>query len=216
MKYALKFDKDKELYLHTLGFSDIKFMTKLSPFTIPEISSITINLLPKRSKNIATFLNNCYPKQVQHTTLICLENLTPLESYFPEFIKIAPKITHKMCFAAFKISERQLKRIFSAFKHVKALIFYRSKLSVPTAPDFSSALKLSQIQHLSLNRCDEVTTSDWSKSFNELQNLIQGLASSEDFREKLAKMVIKKSCLGEKCIRTLMDENGFQKVVIET
>ncbi|CAI2371842.1 unnamed protein product [Moneuplotes crassus] len=109
-------------------------------------------------------------------------------NYLNSLTRLSSKVVRQVEFGDFSIGLPQLKRLVAAFKHVRILRLIYCRLSIPSVPDLSKALKNCQIQKIYLQGSGNLTRSDWKNNFDEFENLVQGLASSPDLRLSLGKV----------------------------
>ncbi|CAI2368742.1 unnamed protein product [Moneuplotes crassus] len=144
-----------------------------------------------RNRHILDFMNVSFPSQA-NGLYICSSNVSRLarSTYFAALIKISSKVICNAEFGSFLFNSSQLKRLMAAYRHVKSLSLKYCKLSIPSVPDFSRALRNCQIKSIDLLGSGGSCSSDWANHFDEFDHLIQGLASSKDLKLNLRSITI--------------------------
>ncbi|CAI2371814.1 unnamed protein product [Moneuplotes crassus] len=111
-------------------------------------------------------------------------------NYLNSLTTLSSKVVREINFSQFSIGLPQLKRLVAAFRHVRTLWLTHCRLSIPSVPDLSKALKNCQIQVIDLEGSGDSDCSDWENNFDEFENLVQGLASSSDLRLSLEEVYV--------------------------
>ncbi|CAI2374949.1 unnamed protein product [Moneuplotes crassus] len=193
---------------------DLLFINRINPITIPRLNKIIVHDFSKRNHKFESFLANCFPIKVSGLFLQSRHDTVPITPYFNHIMKASGKITVELGFDNFNISEKQFKRIISTFKHVWNIKLTGCKLSVTKVIDFSAALNNLKLRSLSFERSGQVNRSNWKKNIHEFDNLIKGLATSEDLKQSLRWIYLKSCRLNKEITKNLITSSGFSNAKI--
>ncbi|CAI2375036.1 unnamed protein product [Moneuplotes crassus] len=214
IRFPKGFSKNKgTLFLIGGDLSSFIFMKKMAPILLPDLDEFRVSCVINRKARIDSLLATCCPKKVNDMELICSDGLMKIQYYFPQVIRISPKIQCKMIFDGFEINEKCLCKFFAAFRHINSLVFTNSKLNVPKIPDFSSALNNTKLERLTINKNWRLSLVSACKDEpDELKNLIIGLSKSSDFKKSFLLFNLASISIEEQYIRSILDENDFKHV----
>ncbi|CAI2381523.1 unnamed protein product [Moneuplotes crassus] len=90
----------------------------------------------------------------------------------------------------FEVSQHQMGVLLAANKDKKSLGFISCKLDLSSVPQFGGALQGSTIEGLDLNGCGLSELGDWENNPSHFENLIEGLAKEQDFKNNLKMIVL--------------------------
>ncbi|CAI2369246.1 unnamed protein product [Moneuplotes crassus] len=201
-------------------FTDLKCLEltqKICPLKIFNIYNIYLFAIKHENKDILKFLDSSFPSKVNFLLIpLHYQMETNIGFYFNSLMRLGPRIIKHVIFFYFKLNLPQLKRLMASYKHVKCLGLQNCKLSIPTVPDFSKALKNCQIQDLNLSETGGPFKSDWKNNLKEFKNLVQGLASSPDLRLNLTTVRIESCRIKNEEAQEIFAENQLDKIKIIT
>ncbi|CAI2369111.1 unnamed protein product [Moneuplotes crassus] len=193
----------------------IKLIRKMKYIKFMNTNKLNLNDITDRKKHICDFMNFSFPNKVNHLSISSF-TLTKLgrSGYFNSLARLSPKILQDVTFQQCCISDGQLKRLMASFRHVQVLKLWYCKLSVPTIPDFTKALKNCQIKELDLFGSGGIEYSDWENNLEEFMNLVKGLASSKDFRLNFRILEISHCLIEEEEVEKIFHANQLGEIEI--
>ncbi|CAI2371473.1 unnamed protein product [Moneuplotes crassus] len=181
------------LSLDLSNYTSTKLICKLKTFLFYELSSIEILGINKKNLSmVRSFLQDCNLQSTQRLTLIS-ESAGPLSinNYLSGILSVVHKIqlnevknsdeSRELHLVNFKISHKSMMKLLSCCRTNYALSFTRCKIFIRNIPDFGHSLDGSKLQELAFHSSSIL---DQSGS-NALDNLLIGLANSDDFRRNL-------------------------------
>ncbi|CAI2372041.1 unnamed protein product [Moneuplotes crassus] len=169
----------------------------------------------KNRRSVLNFLQSSFPDKIKSLTL-WPSGLMDLKrcNYLNSLTRLTSKFVQRVNFERFSIGLPQLKRLVAAFRHVRILCLLNCRLSIPSVPDLSKALKDCQIQKIDLEGSGGSDCSDWENNFDEFVNLVQGLASSPDLRLSLEKVIVFDCGVTKNQVEQFFEENLLGEVNI--
>ncbi|CAI2371969.1 unnamed protein product [Moneuplotes crassus] len=177
-----------------------------------------LHLLRIDSKNmrfVLNFLQSSFPNKIKELTFWPRGEMDLKRcNYLNSLTTLSSKVVHEVYFGDFRIGLPQLKRLVAAFRHVRALGLQYCRLSIPSVPDLSKALKNCQIQEIYLEGSGDSDISDWENNFDEFKNLVQGLASSPDLRLSLEEVSVSDCGVKQNKVEQVFEENQLGGVKI--
>ncbi|CAI2386036.1 unnamed protein product [Moneuplotes crassus] len=102
-----------------------------------------------------------------------------------ELINISGKVEDELFLCNFSMSQEQLETLISINKNKIKLGFIKCKLKIASVPDFGDSLEGSTLKLLNLAGCGHEDLSDWEDNDTHFENLVKGLAQSEDMKKNL-------------------------------
>ncbi|CAI2371932.1 unnamed protein product [Moneuplotes crassus] len=183
--------KNSRLSMDFSDLSDIKLAQSFDHFRLFDINLVNFFYAESKNRHFEDFLEFSFPNKTNELGFISGggADMNKL-NYLNPLTRLSSKVIQRVLFQSFCIGYPQLKRLVAAYKHVRELGLCFCKLSIPSIPDFSKALKNCQIQKLNLIATGSYGCSDWENNLDEFKNLVQGLSSSPDLRLSLKKVNI--------------------------
>mmetsp|Transcript_37541 Transcript_37541/g.37092 ORF Transcript_37541/g.37092 Transcript_37541/m.37092 type:complete len:144 (-) Transcript_37541:14-445(-) len=136
-------------------------------------------------------------------------------SYFDSIIRISHRVCQKISICRFPISQRQFLRLLASYRHVEEFALILCKISMPTIPDFSKALRNTNICKLNLQRSTAKDGTDWGNSIEEFLNLIQGLSTSSHLLMVLQQLDIQGCGIDIDKAQQILTAFRFDKVTLK-
>ncbi|CAI2377783.1 unnamed protein product [Moneuplotes crassus] len=205
-------DIDLNLFEHDQNvFSYIKKLSFIEEFNT---NRLYLSNVKCSNKYFIKFLKLSFPQEVDLLAIYsereCIINVS---LYLNAITRISPRVLKEIDFYGFRINSLQLKRLMNAFKHVYELGYRCCQISIPAVPNFLEALRGTNIDILILSGSEIYENGDKEDSPQTFTNLIEGLATSPDFRQSL-KQVEAYHCEVEQVkVLQLLLENGFNESV---
>ncbi|CAI2371776.1 unnamed protein product [Moneuplotes crassus] len=196
-------------------YSDLSFVKKDGILVVPPCDNIFISLFPEKNHNVSKFLANSIANSVCNLELFLRNKLWPINNYFPEFMRISSKVLQSVCFGDFRINQKQLQRIISAFRHVGNISIFRCAISVQKVPNFKYALKNCKIKTFVLSNTGRSILKSLFQTPEEFINLVEGLSTSPDFNQSLETFKILSLPYNESCIRNILNTYNFKTAIIK-
>ncbi|CAI2371433.1 unnamed protein product [Moneuplotes crassus] len=195
----------------------LTFIQKLRYLKFFDINSFMLLNFNPLNKLTMRFMDFSFPNNVNDIVFTLQDKIImkPLKC-FNSVIRLSSKVLKNALFYEFCFTNSQLKRLIPAYKHVRILSLEACKLSVPTVPDFSNALENSKIKKLILDESGQPSWSDWGNNLDEFKNLIQGLATSPDFKSSLDTVKIRNCQIEQHVAQEIFLECQIVRVEILT
>ncbi|CAI2371963.1 unnamed protein product [Moneuplotes crassus] len=194
---------------------DEKLLKSLKCPKVFDIDCLHLDEITSKNRCFVNFLQSSFPNKVKTLNFLSSDQMDLKRStYLHSLTRLSSKIVQKVCFKNFSIGLPQLKRLVAAFKHVRTLGLIYCKLSIPSVPDLSKALKNCQIQGIYLQGSGDSDGSDWENNFDEFENLVQGLASSPDLRLSLEEVDVTECGVTKNKVEQVFEENQLGGVNI--
>ncbi|CAI2371786.1 unnamed protein product [Moneuplotes crassus] len=217
------FDPDSEEISRNSGLNiwldqirDVKLLKSLKSLKVFDI--VWLYLCGIDSKNrrfVLNFLQSSFPNKIKSLDFWSSGQMDLKRcNYLNSLTTLSSKVVREVDFRQFSIGLPQLKRLVAAFRHVRTLGLRHCRLSIPSVPDLSKALKNCQIQKINLERSGHSARSDWKNNFDEFENLVQGLASSPDLRLSLEKVYFSLCGVTQNKAEQVFEENQLEGVKI--
>ncbi|CAI2364666.1 unnamed protein product [Moneuplotes crassus] len=184
--------------------------SKFCTVMIPNVSSIWIS--SKGIKNLQTFLSQAFPREIIYLIIEQVIGQKSLSYLLSHILRISPRVLIQVSLLHCKITERHFKRLVSAFKYLTNISFEQCQISAPRVANLSLALENTELEYLRLINCSISSHKDVTVDYQELQNLIKGLATSPDLKESLLEIHLGNMPIEEEFIRRLLEDNGFTEV----
>ncbi|CAI2375219.1 unnamed protein product [Moneuplotes crassus] len=198
------------LYINWFSkLSRSKIHKKMIPVTTISIKDMHVPNLNRKSKKISSFFAACCPKEVQKMYLKSQLSWNSMLVYFPQILKINSNVTEELSLCSFNISDKHLKAILAAFRHLKVIDFSFSILRVLQVSDYPLVLKNSRIEGLRFDNCHGLHLIKGNEGISAFENLICGLASSEDFKRSVSWFSFKCLVLADEYVQAVLSQNGF-------
>ncbi|CAI2371830.1 unnamed protein product [Moneuplotes crassus] len=193
-----------------------KLLKSLKCLKVYDIDCLSLDKIASKNKRfVLNFLQSSFPNKIKG---LCFRSSGQMDlkrcTYLNSLTRLSSKVVRQVDFQNFSIGLPQLKRLVAAFRHVRILGLARCRLSIPSVPDLSKALKNCQIQKINLERSGHSARSDWKKNFDELENLVHGLASSPDLRLILEKVYVYGCGVTQNKVDQVFEENQLGEVNI--
>ncbi|CAI2371934.1 unnamed protein product [Moneuplotes crassus] len=203
-----EFSRNSGLRIRLDEICDGKLSKSLKCLKVFDIDCLTLGVLFK-------FLTILIPKKTEELNFWSGDQMDLKRcNYLNSLTRLSSKVVQQVDFEDFSIGLPQLKRLMAAFKHVRALRLQYCRLSIPSVPDFSKALKNFQIKRIYLNGSGASDRSDWENNFDEFENLVQGLASSPDLRLSLKGVSVSDCGVTQNGVEQVFEENQLGEVNI--
>lgn len=212
-----EFSEKRSLYFYMCYPTYIKFIKSISPIPFFDLGRLTVYHIPGRNKHILNFISWLFPNKVDDFWInFSTQNKVTIFPYLQWITKITHRVLNKLWIGDSFISTKQLKRLFSAVKHLKEFGLYRCTFSIPLVYDFSKALVNCQIKQFQLVEPKLTDQRKWKSNIKEFENLIKGLATSLDLKQSLKEFEIRNSGIFKSTIQELLSANGFTSVILST
>ncbi|CAI2375004.1 unnamed protein product [Moneuplotes crassus] len=202
-------DGNYSLYINWFSkLSRSQIHKKMIPVTTISIKEMHVSNLNRKSKKISSFFVACCPKEVQKMYLKSQLSWNSMLVYFPKYLKLT-NVTEELSLCSFNISDKHLKAILAAFRHLNVIDFCFSILRVLQVSDYSLVLKNSRIEGLRFDNCRGLHLTKGNRGVSAFENLICGLASSKDFKRSATWLSFKHLVLADEHIQAVLSQNGF-------
>ncbi|CAI2372104.1 unnamed protein product [Moneuplotes crassus] len=210
-----KFSINSRLNIWLNKIRDEELLKSLECLKVFDIDLLDLNGIGSKNRRFVNFLQSSFPNQIKYL-VFCSSGQRDLErcNYLNSLTRLSSKVAHEVRLAHFSISLPQLKRLMAAFRHVRTLRLISCRLSIPSVPDLSKALKNCQIQGIDLDGSGHSDRSDWGNNLNEFDNLVQGLASSPGLRLNLEEVDVSGCGVTQNKVEQLFEENQLGGVNI--
>ncbi|CAI2371742.1 unnamed protein product [Moneuplotes crassus] len=208
---------NSQLYIWLDEICNEKLLKSLKCLKLFDIDWLSLDEIDSKNRRfVLNFLQSSFPNKIkrldfQSSGLMDLKR----SNYLNSLTTLSSKVVRQVSFRNFSIGPPQLKKLVAAFRHVRTLRLEYCRLSIPSVPDLSKALKNCQIQKIDLEGSGNSSRSDWENNFDEFENLVQGLASSPDLRLSL-EIVFVSYCGGvtQNKAEQVFEENQLEGVKI--
>ncbi|CAI2387051.1 unnamed protein product [Moneuplotes crassus] len=213
-KESLK-GKDMEilLYLNYLNKEELRFLENLKK-KIPDLKCLKIaNCEYEDLKTVNSFLKSYFPDKVGSFYFNDESSLSPIEECMEELIKISSKVSEDLFLYNFSMSQEQLETLISLNKNKRKLGFIRCKIKIFSVPDFGDSLEGSTLELLDLTGCGHENLSDWEDNDTHFENLVKGLAQSEDMKKNLENISVENCELPQEEPIKIFKKYKFEKAV---
>ncbi|CAI2371825.1 unnamed protein product [Moneuplotes crassus] len=208
---------NSRLYIWANQICDGKLLKSLKRLKVFDIDWLhLIGIGSKNRRFVLNFLQSSFPNKIKILDFWSSGQMDLKRcNYLNSLTTLSSKVVQKVDFRNFSIGPPQLKKLVAAFRHVRTLRLEYCRLSIPSVPDLSKALKNCQIQGIDLEGSGNSSRSDWENNFDEFENLVKGLASSPDLRLSL-KIVFVSYCGGvtQNKAEQVFEENQLEGVKI--
>ncbi|CAI2371773.1 unnamed protein product [Moneuplotes crassus] len=169
----------------------------------------------KNRRFVLNFLQSSFPNKNKNLAFWCSGQMDLKRcNYLNSLTRHTFKVVRQVDFEYFSIVLPQLKRLVAAFRYVRILGLKWCRLSIPSVPDLSKALKNCQIQEIDLEGSGNSVRSDWENNFDEFKNLVQGLASSPDLKLSFEKAYVRCCGLTQNKVEQVFEEDQLGGVNI--
>ncbi|CAI2371871.1 unnamed protein product [Moneuplotes crassus] len=207
---------NSELWIGTNDIRDENPLKCLKCLKLFDIDWLVLGQVDSKNRRfVLNFLQSSFPNKIKKFDFWCSGRMDLKRSNYLNFLtRLSSKVVQKVLFKNFRIGLPRLKRLVAAFRHVRTLGLRWCRLSIPSVPDLSKALKNCQIQEIDLYRAGDSDNSDWENNFDEFDNLVQGLASSPDLRLSLEKVYVYDCGITQNKIEQVFEENQLGGVNI--
>ncbi|CAI2371889.1 unnamed protein product [Moneuplotes crassus] len=184
--------ENSQIYISSEEICDEQFLKSLKCLKVFDIDWLSLDDIGSKNRSfVLNFLQSSFPNKIKELDFWPSDEMDLKRSnYLNSLTTLSSKIVQRVNFEHFSIGLPQLKRLVAAFRHVRTLELVDCRLSIPSVPDLSKALKNCQIQEINLERSGGLDRSDWKNNFDELENLVQGLASSPDLKLSLEEVFV--------------------------
>ncbi|CAI2375113.1 unnamed protein product [Moneuplotes crassus] len=215
LKNPFKLDHgDEALDRCNLIFYDINemilLMKQLHLLPLVDANIFALENLPKKNKHFHHLLNASFPRSVNKLILNApLFKSCKISYYFANIMQNSFRVCNKIEFDSFILSKNQVKRLIISFKHVKLFTLIRCRISIPEPPDFSKSLKNAQICSINLYSSLKARVNNQEATIELFENLIKGLATSDDLKLALKEMNLTCNGLTKTAAQEILESNGF-------
>ncbi|CAI2371787.1 unnamed protein product [Moneuplotes crassus] len=201
--------RNSELKIELNKICDVKLLKSLECLKVFDIDWLNLTRIDSKNRRfVLNFLQSSFPNKIKDLAFRSNGEMDLKRgNYLNSLTTLSSKVVREVYFSKFSIGLPQLKRLVAAFKHVKALGLTCCRLSIPSVPDLSKALKNCQIQEIDLRGSGHSDCSDWKNNFDEFENLVQGLASSPDLRLSLEKVYVYGCGVTQNKVEQVFEEN---------
>ncbi|CAI2371931.1 unnamed protein product [Moneuplotes crassus] len=213
-------DSEKVSYNSTLGIwfnkiRDEKLLKSLKCLKVFDIDCLYLGQIDSKNRRFVNFLQSSFPNKIKKLAFVSNDLMDLKRPNYLNFLtRLSSKVAHEVYFRDFRIGLPQLKRLVAAFRHVRTLRLQYCRLSIPSVPDLSKALKNCQIQKIYLFGSGDSDLSDWKSNFDEFVNLVQGLASSPYLRLSLEEVFVNDCGVTQNKVEEVFEENQLGGVKI--
>ncbi|CAI2368119.1 unnamed protein product [Moneuplotes crassus] len=164
-------------------------------------------------KTIVNCINSSFPKKMKALQIYSHRTLTSnISPVFNAMMRISHRVSEELWILYSRISAHQFKRVMASYKHVNRIRFHDCKISIPAVFDLSQSLRDTKINELEFLRCEDPESSDSTSDSQSIINLIQGLATSPDFKHSIKRIVALDCGIEDTKYTEILDENGFNHV----
>ncbi|CAI2371869.1 unnamed protein product [Moneuplotes crassus] len=211
-----EFSGNSQLYIVTTDIRDKKLLKSLKCLKVFDIDWLRLNRIDSKNRRfVLNFLQSSFPNIIKDLDFWSGGQMDLKRcNYLNSLTTLTSKVVHEVSFSDFSIGLPQLKRLVAAFRHVRALRLTYCRLSIPSVPDLSKALKICRIQEINLEGSGDSDRSDWENNFDEFENLVQGLASSPDLRLSLEEVDVSLCGVTQNKVEQVFEENQLGEVNI--
>ncbi|CAI2359058.1 unnamed protein product [Moneuplotes crassus] len=210
----IQFDQKTCLYLDLNKENHLEFLTKITK-RIPDCEYISIGSIPGENEVVKTFLSLYFPNKVKQFYFNERSALSScLSFYMTELEALSSKVEEKFGICNFEVSQNQMKTLLAKYKRKSWFGFVDCNLALSSVPDFGGALQGSQLERLDLTGCGASARGGWKNNPSHFENLIEGLAKEQDFKNNL-KMIWMGGCGMEKSqVEEILKKYEFGEVQI--
>ncbi|CAI2371907.1 unnamed protein product [Moneuplotes crassus] len=208
--------RNSELSIELYDICNVKLLKSLKCLKFFDIHFLCLGQIDSENNRfVLNFLQSSFPNKIRKLVFGSSGQIDlKRSSYLNSLTRLNSKVVQQVLFRYFSIGLPQLKRLVAAFRHVRTLRLTYCRLSIPSSPDLSKALKNCKIQEIGLIGCGDSDRSDWENNFDEFENLVQGLASSPDLRLSLDKVLVYYCEVTQNKVEQLFEENQLGGVNI--
>ncbi|CAI2375518.1 unnamed protein product [Moneuplotes crassus] len=195
------------------------FLKSLRKHKFPSVSTVDISFI-EDSRPTLNLMTHSFPSKVKELACTgCEFNSDKIQKitigrYFPELIRILPRVTEIVYLYYFKISERQLRKIYSSCRDKLCLQLCACVLNLKSVPDMSKPLFGCTLETLSFHDCGRSGFSNWAENLDEFENLIHGLSKSEDLRKTLKKLDLRDSFVSFEETERILEKFGINSDIV--
>ncbi|CAI2372042.1 unnamed protein product [Moneuplotes crassus] len=208
--------RSSRLYIWLNQTCDEKLLKSLKSLKVFDIDCLALFRIASKNKRfVLNFLQSSFPNKIKSLDFGSSGQMDLKRcNYLNSLTTLSSKVVREINFRQFSIGLPQLKRLVAAFRHVRTLCLGHCRLSIPSVPDLSKALKNCQIQEINLQGSGSPDCSDWENNLDEFENLVQGLASSLDLKLSLEKVFVTACGVTQNKVEQVFEENQLGEVNI--
>ncbi|CAI2377976.1 unnamed protein product [Moneuplotes crassus] len=205
-------DIDLDLFEHDQNvFSYIKRLCFIEDFIKKQL--YLVNTICS-NKYFSKFIKFSFPQEVDvlavYSERKCIINVSV---YLNAITRISPRVNKEIKLLGFKINYNQIKRLMNAFKHVHKIGFHWCQISIPIVANFLEALRGTKVDTLILSGSKINENINKEGSPQTFTNLIEGLATSPDFKQSLQQVEAYRCEVEQIKVSQLLHENGFSQSI---
>uniref|UniRef100_A0A7S3KJG0 Uncharacterized protein n=1 Tax=Euplotes crassus TaxID=5936 RepID=A0A7S3KJG0_EUPCR len=153
---------------------------------MPKVDTLRLKSLSDSSEAVVRFMKNYFPESVREFSLNAYSELNHyLPFYMNALETISSKVERSIIICNFEVTQKDLTRLLSLFKHKTSFSFTNCKLLLSTIPRFGSSLAGSTLTTLDLTGCGKPTRGNWKVNSLHLNNLIAGLLKDKSVNKNL-------------------------------
>ncbi|CAI2360936.1 unnamed protein product [Moneuplotes crassus] len=182
---------------------------------IPDLNRIDIGNVSSAHKwSVKEFMNRFFPKKVGVFCFNINSDLSPIDDYMDELIKISDNVKEELNIYNFEIPQHHLVTLLSRNKSKERFRFFNCKLNLTFVPNFSKALKGCALKRLDFDCCGDASRGNWEHNRLHFDNLIQGLGQCGDLRKSLKELVVTNCGMQDREVTATLERYGFMDVEV--
>ncbi|CAI2381550.1 unnamed protein product [Moneuplotes crassus] len=212
--FQTQFNDQSQVWLVLNKAKDFEVMQAMSK-KMPDVKELDVQgISEEKNEQVQSFLELYFPNTVGSFEFHYGSPLTSITPFMEGMEVASKKVTTKMRIYNFEIGEQELFDLFIWNKSKDWIGLRECTLSLSEIPNFKSSLKGSTLRILDLSECGSSSHGDWSKNPQEFENLVEGLAISEDFKANLQELWMTNCGFSETQIYQVLKKHGLQHVNI--
>ncbi|CAI2387198.1 unnamed protein product [Moneuplotes crassus] len=210
----IQFDQTSNLPLDLRKGNLQEFLTKINK-RIPDCKFISIESIPGENEVVKTFLSLYFPNKVEQFYFNDRSDLSSCLSFYMTALEaLSSKVEEEFVIYNFEVSQHQMKTLLAKYKRKRRFGFLSCKLALSSVPDFGGALQGSQLKALGLNGCGSSDLGDWKNNPAHFENLIEGLAKEQDFKDNLKWIGMEDCGMEESQVEVILKKYEFGEIQI--
>ncbi|CAI2373702.1 unnamed protein product [Moneuplotes crassus] len=202
-----------DLYIYLSEETDVLFAKAMKAFTFYNIEKITWESLQPNNKHASNFLSIAFPHKANKFCINSnMNKKTNVSFYLDKIIEISHCVQKKITFRGLNMSISQLKRLISSYRHVSCIELAFCQFSIPEIPNFSYALKDTQIQRIDLFYSGKNDSMPYNPDALCITNLLEGLISSPYLQLSLREIWIEGCGIKRSETQKLLKTYGLDRI----
>ncbi|CAI2361907.1 unnamed protein product [Moneuplotes crassus] len=184
--------------------------------TFPKVDFISIRGQTRKiRRRLKKFINESMPNTVRGISFNKSEWAPSLiKEYFSEILKMSHRVTGQISLYNFIISTIQMRKLLAVNRDKKLIGFESCILFLESIPNFGNCFKATSTKILVFDQCGAPNRGNWADNPHHFDNLVQGLAKSEDLKASLREIHVMNCGLQRKDVKQLLSNHGLKKVKI--